>query len=338
MQQETLTPAQWRWLVDCERADDRRTQAFGYPPAELEAIVRQRGERLQRVYPVLRPWCDRHLGEPAHYLPVLWWLWLPLADRLATQRQKLQRPFVQGILGGQGTGKTTLGQVLTLILQQWGLSTFSWSLDDLYKTYRDRCQLRAQDPRLLWRGPPGTHDVTLGVQVLEQLRQGDFAQPVMLPRFDKSLQGGQGDRIAPEPISRADIILFEGWFVGVPPIDPQQLDNPPAPITTARDRAFAQAMNHRLQEYVPLWQRLDRLWVLHLPDYRLSKQWRKQAEHAMKATGKPGMTDAEIDQFVDYFWRALHPQLFIPPTLQRADLVIEINPDHTPGQIYTQRR
>lgn len=338
VQQKTLALEQWQWLVDFERADDRRAQAFGYAAADLDAIVRQRGAMLQQVYPAFQVWCDRHLGEPALYLPSLWWLWLPLAQRLEAQRQGIQRPFVQGILGGQGTGKTTLGHVLTLILQQWGLSTLSWSLDDLYKTYRDRCQLQVQDPRLVWRGPPGTHDVTLGLQVLDQLRQGDFTQPVLVPRFDKSLQGGQGDRIAPEPITRVDIILFEGWFVGVHPIDPQQFENSPAPITTERDRAFAQAMNHRLQEYVPLWQRLDRLWVLYLPDYRLSKHWRKQAEHTMKATGKPGMTDDEIDQFVDYFWRALHPQLFIPPALQSADLVIEINLDHTPGQIYTQHR
>ncbi|NJL21401.1 MAG: hypothetical protein HC895_12160 [Leptolyngbyaceae cyanobacterium SM1_3_5] len=36
----------------------------------------------------------------------------------------------------------------------------------------------------------------------------------LLPRFDKSLHEGAGDRIDPERVDRADVILFEGWFVG----------------------------------------------------------------------------------------------------------------------------
>jgi D-glycerate 3-kinase len=93
-------------------------------------------------------------------------------------------------------------------------------------------------------------------------------------------------------------------------------------------------MNACLQNYFPLWQRLDRLWILHLSEYRLSKQWRKQAEQRMKAAGKPGMSDADIDAFVDYFWRSLHPALFIPPMLQMAEFIIEIQPDHAIGALY----
>jgi len=37
----------------------------------------------------------------------------------------------QGILGGQGTGKTTLAAMLSLILGQLGYHTLSLSLDDL---------------------------------------------------------------------------------------------------------------------------------------------------------------------------------------------------------------
>jgi D-glycerate 3-kinase len=77
--------------------------------------------------------------------------------------------------------------------------------------------------------------------------------------------------------------------------------------------------------------------VLNPVDYRLSKQWRKQAEQEMIARGKSGMRDAEIEQFVDYFWKSLHPELFIIPLIhhpQRTDLVVDINADHSVGNIY----
>ncbi|MDY7024311.1 MAG: glycerate kinase, partial [Cyanobacteriota bacterium] len=109
------------------------------------------------------------------------------------------------------------------------------------------------------------------------------------------------------------------------------------PIITESDRQFARDINQKLQDYVPLWNCLDRLMVLNPVDYRLSKQWRKQAEHEMIATGKSGMTDTEIEQFVDYFWKSLHPELFITPLVQNpqlADLVVDINADHSIGQIY----
>ncbi|MEW6493519.1 MAG: glycerate kinase [Cyanobacteriota bacterium] len=267
-----------------------------------------------------------------------WTFWLPLALQLAVSRQKLGRPFIQGILGGQGTGKTTLGAVLSLILTHLGYRLLSLSLDDLYKTYAERKQLQEQDPRLIWRGPPGTHDVELGLQLLDQVRSSQGKQSILVPRFDKSVWEGAGDRTTPETLENVDIVLFEGWFVGVRPIDSAVFDaDIPAPIQTPSDRAFARDMNEQLKDYVPLWERLDRLMVLYPTDYRFSQQWRRQAEQQMIATGKSGMTDAQVDQFVEYFWKSLHPELFITPLTKNSnyvDLVVEINPDHSIGAIY----
>jgi D-glycerate 3-kinase len=126
-------------------------------------------------------------------------------------------------------------------------------------------------------------------------------------------------------------VLFEGWFVGLRPIDPAAFDTAPPPIETDADRRFARDMNQRLQDYLPLWERLDQLILLYPVDYHLSLQWRRQAEHEMIAAGKSGMTDSEINQFVNYFWRSLHPDLFIKPLTNNpdlVDLVIEINADH----------
>jgi D-glycerate 3-kinase len=293
--------------------------------------------QVQTLYPIVQQFCRQTLGWEACPVELLQEVWLPLATQIRDWRQSLSRPLIQGILGGQGTGKTTLAAILTLILNHWGFQVCALSLDDLYKTYADRLQLQQREPRFRWRGPPGTHDIELGLLVLQKLRQPEFSQPIALPRFDKSAQNGSGDRTQPEMVTSVDIVLFEGWFVGVRPIDPAAFATAPPPIMTEADRAFAQDVNTQLRAYLPIWDQLDRLIVLYPSDYRLSQQWRREAEQRMIASGKSGLSNAEIDEFVEYFWRSLHPALFIQPMLQdstHVDLVIEIDAAHRPTAIY----
>jgi len=330
------TQTEWQQLIDWTLEDRKRAIAFGITPENASSFVHDQVRLLQVSWPRLQEFCKARF-RGAIPIETLWNLWLPLALRLGNQRQANGQPFIQGILGGQGSGKTTLGAVLTLLLQHLGYRTFSLSLDDLYKTHADRLKLREADPRLIWRGPPGTHDVELGLQVLDQLRHPSPGRPVAIPHFDKSLHNGSGDRTTPELVSDIDIVLFEGWFIGVRPVNPGCFDTAPRPIVTDADRAFARDTNDRLQAYLPLWQRLDSLIVLYPVDYRYSKQWRKQAEQEMRNRGNTGMTDREIDAFVDYFWKALHPELFIQPLITQsgaADLVVEININHLPGAVY----
>jgi len=310
-------------------------KVFGLAQAPVEQALDERLARFRQVYSGLAAWANADFWDAA-WVTTAWNFWLPLAMQLSILRREAQRPIVQGVLGGQGTGKTTLGRALTLILQAWGDRTFSLSLDDLYKTYADRLQLRQRDPRLIWRGPPGTHDIEMGLSVLQALRQRQVDQPIAIPRFDKSLHQGAGDRVASELVSGIDIVLFEGWFVGCRPVEPSCFERAPFPIQTEADRTFARDMNARLHDYLPLWNCCDRLLILYPADYRLSRVWRQQAEQKMRSQGKSGMSDAEIEAFVDYFWKALHPELFVTPLVRQpgiADLVVEIDARHRPQKI-----
>ncbi len=337
------TDTSWQVLAeDAALVDPLRAKVFNITSDNVAEVIQRRGNLLKLVFPDFSQFCQTTLKtQPQGILPILWDVWLPLAMKIAVQHQQLGRPFIQGILGAQGTGKTTMSRILVLILRHLGYRTLSLSLDDLYKTYSDRLVLMQQDSRLLWRGPPGTHDIHLATSLLDQIHQGN--SPVIVPKFDKSAYGGMGDsygalryRTTPEVImDNIDIVLFEGWFVGVKPIDPIAFLTAPPPILTDADRQFASDMNSQLTNYLPLWERLDSLIVLYPTDYRYSLAWRKQAERQMIATGKSGMSDAEIEEFVNYFWRSLHPELFINPLIQSSavDLVIEIHADHSFGKI-----
>jgi D-glycerate 3-kinase len=334
-----VTWQQFRRDGDATALHDRLWQDF-----RREAVWDQPGDRatrfdrqwqwLQLALPQLEPFFAQRQFDPAWILP-LWQVWLPLAAQLQDWAKDMTGPPIIGFLGGQGSGKTTLTTLLKLLLELQGLRVLAWSLDDLYLPYADRLALQAQDPRLIWRGPPGTHDVALGEQILQQLQAGGTAA---IPRFDKSAQGGAGDRAGFETVGPVDLVLFEGWCVGARPLAASFWENAtlPDPIRTAADRAFAQDMNQALHEYLPLWARLDRLVVLQLQDYRWSRDWRMQAERQMQANGSAGMDDRAIVEFVEYFWTALHPELFVTPLTQEpgwVDLVLEIGADHWPVRV-----
>ncbi|MBE9079606.1 glycerate kinase [Romeria aff. gracilis LEGE 07310] len=329
----TPTAEQRQALLAWELADTRRARAWQITAENGLARIAERADLLQRC--LQTPQLPLMSSAWQEQIPLLWSLWLPLARQIAIAQIRLKRPLIHGILGAQGTGKTTLAQILQRILAQLGQTAVCLSIDDFYKTYAEREQLRHCDPRLVWRGPPGTHDIGLAIQVLRQLRAAP-TQPVMIPRFDKSLRAGAGDRVSDEPVVQASIVLFEGWCVGLRPIGEGAFDQPPSPIETAADRQFALEMNRRLADYLPLWSLLDQLTLLLPEDYRLSLWWRQLAEAAMRSEGRDGMSDADVRDFVHFFWRALHPQLFIPPLVQNGgvNLVIEVSSDRGLGAVY----
>ena len=322
-----------------ELKDRSRMRAFGIDEANIQTEIEARSQLFLEVHPQIEQLCQSFGFTNSNYTYyLLWQLWLPLARQIAKEKEQLNRTLIQGILGGQGTGKTTLAAVIRTILAHLGFTSIDISVDDLYKTYEARQKLQQEDPRLIWRGPPGTHDVHLGIEVLNQFLQPNRVEPILVPRFDKSAFNGAGDRTEPEKTYPVDIVLFEGWFVGTRPVETLNFDTLLHPIKTPEDRLFALDNNERLKAYLPLWSKLDRLIVLCPVDYRLSQQWRREAEQKMIATGRSGMSDEEIEQFVEFFWKSLHPELFIKPLVSNTDwanTIIEINADHSCGRVYT---
>lgn len=165
---------------------------------------------------------------------ILDWL-LPLLHAHAGR----SRPFVVGLSGVQGSGKSTLVQLLQTSLISSGIRTAQLSLDDLYLTRADQQAVieRYPDNALLGsRGQFGTHDLALADQVLAQLgvaenERSTFepststadvmparTRQVRLPHYDKSCFDGLGDRSEPNawPLVRlpVDCLILEGWGVG----------------------------------------------------------------------------------------------------------------------------
>ena len=111
---------------------------------------------------------------------------IPMSFWIANKSNK-KFLLIIGIAGGQGTGKTTITSILTLILKKFfKLNVFKISIDDFYKTRRERKKLsKNKHPLLMIRGVPGTHDYRIINEFFKKVKNKKFSN-LRLPRFDKS--------------------------------------------------------------------------------------------------------------------------------------------------------
>jgi D-glycerate 3-kinase len=253
----------------------------------------------------------------------------PLAERIAAVA--MGAAFVVGICGPQGSGKTTTVRVVAALLAARGLTVATLSLDDLYLPRADREALaRDVHPLLRTRGVPGTHDVALGLAVLEGLADaGDTA----LPRFDKATDDRAPAEAWPVVAGPVDIVLFEGWCVGARPELAEALAAPINALERERDPdgAWRSYVNAALAgPYRSLFARLDLLVLFTAPDFETVLTWRREQEAKLRerlaATGQGGaMSDDEVAVFIQHYERLTRHLAREMPA--RADIVVALDKD-----------
>ena len=133
-------------------------------------------------------------------------------------KQDTSAPYLFGVSGGQGAGKSTLCKSLTQALSRAGRRVITLALDDFYLPAAARAELAEKiHPLCATRGVPGTHDVGLLKATLESLQNSDATTNTPMPVFSKS----HDDRLPQHDwltySGRPDIILLEGWCVGAKP-------------------------------------------------------------------------------------------------------------------------
>ena len=85
---------------------------------------------------------------------------LDYASRLSQRAEAADRPIIVGLNGAQGSGKSTLSELLAEVLPAFfGVDCHVLSIDDFYLSKAQRRKLGAAiHPLLATRGVPGTHD------------------------------------------------------------------------------------------------------------------------------------------------------------------------------------
>jgi D-glycerate 3-kinase len=225
---------------------------------------------------------------------LLWGLVLPLLSGCHSRLSGEGSPLLIGLNGPVGAGKTTLGQTLERLAPSFGLRLAVVSIDDAYLPYEQRLQRLAGNPFGVSRVPPGSHDLPLLLECLRRWRSGE---PLQLPRFDKRLRAGLGDRAGWRRFEAVDVLVLEGWLVGCRALGESALSRAMAqplqpwsrPLSAA-ELAWLPRWDRELQAYQPLWDQLDGLWLLR------PKCWnqRRCSGQALQAVEVAAMAQATL--------------------------------------------
>jgi D-glycerate 3-kinase len=213
---------------------------------------------------------------------------------------------VLGLSAVQGSGKSTLAAALVQAARAAGLSARAVSLDDFYLTRARREALARQvHPLLLTRGPPGSHDLALALDCMAAIRDGHCPP---LPAFDKLADERLPLDHWQPPGPSLDLLVLEGWCLGVPAEDAHGLARPINALEREEDPAgvWRGYCNQRLaQDYPALWQQIDVLWYLQPPDFGQVLAWRGEQERQLCAhqPGRVGLDGPALARFVQHFER-----------------------------------
>lgn len=297
-------------------------------------------------------------GLPDNFQAVVSRYFVPLAGEIARRQKQLDRPMLVGVNGAQGTGKSTLALFLQhMLTSELSCPSARFSLDDLYRTHIERDWLgRKIHPLLATRGVPGTHDLVLGQQTIDQLMSAGPTTETRIPAFDKAIDDRLPHPRWPIYTGVAKVILIEGWCVGAEL--EQDADALAAPVNSLeaeedREGVWREYVNIQLKgPYASFFRQLDMLIMLKAPSMDCVLKWRTLQERKLANKRESAldqcknesvnsgngqhtigndhlrgiMSDDELRRFIMHYERLTLAMLQNMP--ERADAVLDIADDH----------
>jgi D-glycerate 3-kinase len=232
--------------------------------------------------------------------------------------------FTLGLCGAQGSGKSTLVAALAKALTAQGVRVATLSLDDLYLPRAARQKLASEvHPLFATRGVPGTHDLALGLAMLDALRRGE---PAPLPRFAKATDNPLPEADWPRAPADTQVLLFEGWCIGARPQAGAALSEPANALEAAEDPVgtWRGHVNTALAgDYQTLFAQLQKLVLLAAPNWEVVAHWREQQEAELRSSGGTAvMSPVAVTRFIQHYERLTRWVLAEMPG--RADMVVRL--------------
>jgi len=259
-------------------------------------------------------------------IPVSFWI---------SKRANKKKPLMIGLAGGQGSGKTTISSILTLILQKYfKLKVFKVSIDDFYKTRKDRKLLsKNKHPLLMTRGVPGTHDADLMLKFFKKIKSKRFKN-LTVPKFDKAIDERYKKNLWYKVKSKPDVVIFEGWCVGAKAQTTKNLKKPINSLERIYDQdiKWRSYVNSQLKtKYKTLFKQLDGLLYLKAKNFDILRNWRLKQERKLWVQTKNKknlkiMSSGDVTNFMQTYQR-ITQQMF-KDAIKSSSIIINLNNNH----------
>ena len=259
-------------------------------------------------------------------IPICFWI---------SNKTNKKRPYFVGLAGGQGTGKTTISSLIEIILTKYfNLKVFRISIDDFYKTRRERISLSKKiHPMLLTRGVPGTHDINMMLSFFRKVKSKKFKE-LKLPTFNKAIDDRFDKKKWYNLKEKPDVIIFEGWCVGAKSEKNKSLKKIINSMEKAKDQKqiWRKYVNDQLKsKYKKLYSQLNCLIYLKAKNFSLLQKWRLKQERKLWINNKKNfslkiMSKGDVINFMQTYQRITQNMFKYMP--KYASIILNLNSNH----------
>ena len=257
---------------------------------------------------------------------------LPISEKIYRNYLNNKKTKIIGLTGGQGSGKSTISQILKIILKEgFNLTTVIFSIDDFYKTLQERKAMSKKiNPLFLTRGVPGTHNTALLLKCLKNLKSKNFKK-FLIPKFDKSIDDRLSKMFWQNIKTKPDIVIFEGWCVGAFPQKNKDLIAPINVLEKEKDkkRTWRNFVNKELKtRYKKIFKLIDLMIFLKIPSFEYVYKWRLLQEKKLRVTskGKKTMSNKQVKNFIMFYERITRHML--KNFSKKANFIINLDKSH----------
>jgi len=236
--------------------------------------------------------------------------YIPLSFWIEKKYKEKEKTLFLGFSGGQGSGKTTITNILKIILKKFfKRNVYVVSIDNFYKTLKERKTMsKTIHPLFETRGVPGTHEIGLVKKFLNNVKKNKFKK-IKIPKFDKSLDDRMNNKSWFEIKKKPEIVILEGWCVGAKPQSNSIIKKPVNSLERKEDTKFIwrKQVNKKLRnEYKKVFSMIDHYIFVKVPNFSMVFKWRLLQEKKLKkkfSSSKKIMTYDQIERFIMFYQR-----------------------------------
>ena len=263
---------------------------------------------------------DKERMIKSYLIPLCFWI---------IKKANIKKPYFVGLAGGQGTGKTTTSSLIKIILSKYfKLDVFRISIDDFYKTRKERISLSKRiHPMLLTRGVPGTHDINMMLNFFKKSKSKKFKR-LKLPIFNKAIDDRFGKK------HWYDLKKKPGWCVGAKSEKNNTLKKTINSMEKTKDQKqiWRKYVNDQLKsKYKKLYSQLNCLIYLKAKNFSLLQKWRLKQERKLWVKSKKNlntkiMSKDNVLTFMQTYQRVTQNMFKYTP--KYASVIINLNSNH----------